>query len=137
MAGKTSFTGITRKSLETPYSLQTIFLKDPSTLTVAAAQDRVVMGSAGEIVDVRAVVGTAPTGAAAIHDVNKNGTTVFSTQGNRPTIAIAATASGATVPDVKTFAAGDVLTIDCDQIGSGTAGSDAVVAVTIKVYLHA
>lgn len=138
MPGSTSFSGITRKSLATPYSLQTIYLKDAGALTVAAAQDRIVAGAAGVIVGVRAVVGVAPTGASAIFDVNKNGTTVFTTQGNRPTILAAATASAAaTVPDVTAFAAGDVITIDCDQIGSGTAGTDGVVAVTVKYFLSA
>ena len=136
MAG-TSFTGITRTSLATPYSLQTIFLKDTGTLVAGANQDRVVMGQAGVIVDARAVVGTAPTGASAIFDVNKNGTTIFTTQSARPTIAAAATASGSSAPAVTSFAAGDVITLDCDQIGSGTAGADGVVALTVKYFLSA
>jgi hypothetical protein len=87
---------------------------------------------AGVITDIRAYLDTAPTGANFIIDVNKNGTTVFTTQGNRPTIAAAANASSTTAPDVTAVAAGDRITVDIDQIGSGTAGSDLYVSVTMK-----
>jgi hypothetical protein len=112
----TTFGNLTRKSLQTPYALQTIILKDSGTLTAATAQDRIVMGAAGVIVDARAVVGTAPTGATAIFDINKNGTTIFTSQAARPTIPISGTATAAaTTPAVTAFAAGDVITLDCDQ----------------------
>lgn len=138
MAGSTSLTGLTRKSLQTPYALQTISLRSGGTLTAATGKDRVNMPFAGEVVSVRAVVGTAPTGAALLVDLNKNGTTMFTTQPNRVTVPIAGTVPVAgAVPDVKTFAAGDVLSIDVDQIGSGTAGADLVVSVLVKMYLSA
>lgn len=77
---------------------------------------------------VRASVGTAPTGASLIVDVNKNGTTIFTTQSARPTIAAAGvTATG--IPAVTTLADGDYLTVDCDQVGSGTPGADLTVQV--------
>lgn len=84
------------------------------------------------IVDVKTRLDTAPTGATFIVDVNKNGTTVFTTQGNRPTIAIGANVSSNVAPDVTAVAAGDQISFDIDQIGSGTAGSDLYVAVTLK-----
>jgi hypothetical protein len=90
-------------------------------------------GSTWTITGVRASVGTAPAGAAIIIDVNKNGTTIFTTQANRPTIAAAANTSGnVTNADVTTIAAGEYLTIDIDQIGSTTAGAD--LTVQIEVY---
>lgn len=64
-----------------------------------------------------------------IFDVNKNGTTIFTTQGNRPTIAISGNADNASVPDVTAFAAGDYITVDVDQVGSTIQGSDAVVEI--------
>jgi hypothetical protein len=78
------------------------------------------------------MVGTAPTGAAILVDVNKNGTTIFTTQGNRPSIAAGGNASSAAVPDVTSLAAGDFLTVDVDQIGSTVAGSDLTVIVTVQ-----
>jgi hypothetical protein len=81
------------------------------------------------ILRVDAYVDDAPTGAAVIFDVHSNGTTLFTTQGNRPTIAISGTSDTNNVPDDTAVAAGEVLTIDIDQIGSSTPGSDATVIV--------
>lgn len=82
---------------------------------------------------VRVNLETAPLGADAIFDVNKNGTTIFTSQANRPTVAASALTSGkVTNMDVVTLADGDYLTIDCDQAGSGTAGAD--MTCTILAY---
>lgn len=81
------------------------------------------------ITSVRASVGTAPAGAAIIVDVNKNGTTIFTTQSHRPSIAAAAKTAKVTTIDVATLADGDYLTFDVDQVGSSTPGSDLVVTV--------
>lgn len=79
---------------------------------------------------VRASVGTAPAGSSLTVDVNKNGTTIFTTQSNRPSILAAGNTSGRiTNHNVTTLEAGSYLTIDVDQIGSTTAGSDLVVQV--------
>lgn len=81
---------------------------------------------AATIVGVSLAVGTAPTGANIIVDVNKNGTTIFTTQANRPTIVAGAfgTASEVTNMNITSVAAGDYLTMDIDQVGSTIAGSD-------------
>lgn len=85
----------------------------------------------GKIVDLRACVLSAPAGSSAILDVNKNGTTIFTTQANRPTVAAAATvATLAGPPQVLEFVAGDVFTVDVDQVGSGTAGTGFTVSVS-------
>lgn len=92
-----------------------------------------IVGFVGRVVDVRAYLDTPPTGSTFIIDVNKNGTTIFTTQGNRPTIAIGANASSTTAPDVAAaaVAAGDRLSYDVDQIGSGTAGSDLYLTISV------
>lgn len=75
-------------------------------------------------------VNTAPTGASLILDANKNGTTIFTTQANRPTVAASAnTVAEVTNMDVTDFAAGDRLSVDVDQVGSTVAGADLVVTV--------
>ena len=89
------------------------------------------------ITEVRLVVKTAPTGAAIIVDVNKNGTTIFTTQTNRPQIAISATEGQSTTIEVSGLVKGDNLTIDIDQIGSTVAGADLTVEVICKQYLKA
>ena len=74
-------------------------------------------------------VKTAPTGATLIIDVNKNGTTIFTDQSLRPTIAISGTTATSGTPDVTTFAKDDQITIDVDQIGSTLTGEDLTVQV--------
>jgi len=86
----------------------------------------------GTIIDVRAYITTAPVGSTFIVDVNINGTTAFTSQAARPTIADGGNASTATLPAVTALAVGDRLSIDVDQIGSGTAGSNLSVTVAVK-----
>ncbi len=101
----------------------------PGVLTVVGSPVRLLAPFACTIQNVVATVGTAPTGASVIVDVNKNGTTVFTTQGNRPTIAASTQDDTSAVPDVTALAQNDVVTLDVDQIGSTIAGSDLVVQV--------
>jgi hypothetical protein len=56
------------------------------------------------ITKVKLVVKTAPTGADLIVDVNKNGTTVFTTQSNRPKITAGNTTGDSGTPDVTSLA---------------------------------
>ena len=80
--------------------------------------------------EVRCHVGTAPVGATILVDVNDDGTTVFTTQGHRPTIADGANDATSGAADGGTSVAkNSVITIDVDQVGSGTAGSDLTVFV--------
>jgi hypothetical protein len=88
-------------------------------------------GATWTITAVRASVGTAPTGATLIVDVNKNGTTIFTTQANRPTIAVSTNTIKRTNMNVTTVADGEYLTVDVDQVGSTVAGSNLIVQITI------
>lgn len=98
------------------------------SLSAASFAQAIPVDKTYALTGVRLAVGTAPVGAAILVDVNKGGTTIFTTQGNRPTIADGATSGGpGTAPNVTAVAAGDLLTIDVDQVGSGTAGSDLTV----------
>ena len=81
------------------------------------------------ITEIKVAVSTAPTGANLVVDVNKNGTTVYTTQDNRPTVTAGDTSATATDPDVTSISAGDVISIDIDQIGSTVAGANLSVAV--------
>lgn len=98
-------------------------------LATATGQSRVRFPKAVSILNVAATVGTAPTGSSVIVDVNKNGTTVFTTQSNRPAIGISANASSDTIPDVTALAAGDYLSVDIDQVGSIVPAGDLIVTV--------
>ena len=100
----------------------------PGTLIVGAGAE-IPMPFAMTITNVRVRIKTAPTGASAIFDLNKNGTTMFTTQGNRPTVTAGNNQDLSSVPDVTSLAAGDYLSVDCDQIGSTVAGANAVLVV--------
>jgi hypothetical protein len=81
---------------------------------------------------VRASVGTAPTGASIVIDVNLNGTTLWSTQANRPAIAAGSNTSGSvTNMNTTTWPSGNYLTVDIDAVGSTVAGADLTVQVMV------
>lgn len=74
-------------------------------------------------------VGKASTDASIIVDINKNGTSIFS---SRPTIVAGSITGSSASFSVTTWNPGDYLTADIDQIGSGTAGSSLVAHIIIK-----
>lgn len=117
-----------------PLPNTTLAFSVPGTVAVAVGGAR-IYNDAGRTLTIRAIratVGAAPTGASLIVDVNKNGTTVFTTQANRPTIAAAGNTSGkVTNMDVTSIADGDYLTVDVDQVGSTVAGADLTVQVWV------
>jgi hypothetical protein len=118
--------------LSSPSRISQVFSKS-GVLTTGAGTNRLV-NTTGRTLSINAVtasVGTAPTGASILVDVTKNGTSIFTTQGNRPTIAIGAFSGVSGVPEL-TWAAGEYLTVDVDQIGSTVAGSDLTVQVSAK-----
>jgi predicted aconitase with swiveling domain len=103
-------------------------------LTAAAGKAFAVAPYGGTIKKIAARVGTTSAGSSIIVDINKNGTTIFTTQANRPTIAAASVvATLAGLPEVLTFNAGDLLSVDIDQIGSSTAGSNLGVSVLVEL----
>lgn len=73
----------------------------------------------------------APTGASLIADINKNGTTIFTTQGNRPEVAIGGHADESGTPNITSLAKGDRVSIDVDQVGSTVKGGDDLVVTVI------
>ena len=68
---------------------------------------------------------------STVVDVNKNGSTIYATQANRPTLAFDDPDGWASsVPDDCNFTAGDVITLDIDQTADGA--EDLVVALSVK-----
>jgi len=84
------------------------------------------------ISEVAIAVNAAPAGQSIIVDIHKNGTTIFTDQNNRPTIAAGNTFGTSGTPDVTSLAKNDYLTMDVDQAGSTTPGSYLVVHVRCK-----
>lgn len=100
--------------------------------TVKTGVSRIYLEGNYTVETVRAAVNTAPTGAALIVDVNKNGTTIYTTQTARPQIAVSTNSANGNSPAVTTFVAGDYITVDIDQIGSTVAGSDLTVTIRLR-----
>jgi len=88
-------------------------------------------GAPWTITGVRATAAIAPVGADIVIDVNKNGSTIFTTQSNRPTIVANTTSSGkVTSIDITSIADGEYLTVDVDQVGVSEPGSDLVIQIS-------
>lgn len=92
-----------------------------------------VMPYAGTITGVSVAAGTAPTGGASTItvDVNVAGTTIYTTQANRPAIAVGAFSAVGGAAAANTFTAGQVVTVDIDAVGSTEPGRN--VSVTLAV----
>jgi len=76
--------------------------------------------------------GTLGSASSTIVDVNKNGTTIFTTQASRPELAYDDANSWAVsaAPDVTTLEEGDLLTLDIDQIATGVADLSVFVVIS-------
>ena len=90
-------------------------------------------GRALTVLGVYLAANTAPTTDAIIVDIHKNGTTIFTNQAHRPQIAAAANTGNTTTIDVATWADGEYLTCDLDQVGiAGATGRNLVVEVVVQ-----
>lgn len=87
---------------------------------------------AGVIINARAYSRTAPTNTDLIFDINLNGTTIWSTQGNRVKVVNGANTGVQASFNTTAVTVGDRFDLDIDQIGSGVAGKDVVVQLTIQ-----
>lgn len=75
--------------------IQEIIFSKSGALSAVAGTGQYLVRRNIKILGIRAAVGAAPTGASLIADVNKNGTTIYSTQANRPTISAGSQSSSA------------------------------------------
>lgn len=105
-------------------------------VAVGVGQGRVYNDTGKTIIlkNVRASIGSAPTGASLIVDVNKNGTTVFTTQANRPTLTDGTATAAPSVPNITAWAPGEYLSVDIDQVGSGNPGTLLTVTINSEVF---
>lgn len=75
---------------------------------------------AGIIVGVWASLGVAGSSTTRV-DVNRSGTTIFTTQGNRPALTSGSHDASGT-PTITTFSSTDYFTVDVDEVGTGASG---------------
>jgi len=98
-------------------------------LEVKVGAGRFRLPFAATIIGVSATVNV-PSTSAIILDVNKNGTTVFTTQANRPQIvANVDAAAEVTNMNITNLAIGDYLTVDIDQASGSFTGNDLTVMI--------
>lgn len=101
----------------------------PGTLTVAVAPLAIFVPENVVVTRVAASVVTAPTGQAIIVDVRDDSVSLFSgVQANMAQIA-ATENSGFSAAIEETVVSGSWLTVEIEQIGSGTAGADLTVTI--------
>lgn len=93
---------------------------------------RIYVNFAGTIKEVHASVNTAPTGASIILDINKNGSTIWTTQANRVSIAATEYVGTKSTFDTTSLVDGDYLTIDIDAVGSTITGAKLTVRIKIE-----
>ena len=115
---------------EWAYPIKALILEASGDMAVGTTKAFVPAPFAMEITKVKAQVLTAPTGADLIIDINVNGTSIYTTQANRPTIASGDTTVEADLPDSLSISENDMVTIDIDQVGSTIAGSNLAVVIT-------
>jgi len=98
---------------------------------VGTKQAQVLMPASATISKVIAYADTAPTGADMQIDVNKNGTTIFTTQSKRPIIAAGTNTDDSDTPDVTALTQDDIVSIDVDQVGSTVVGGDDLMVTVV------
>ena len=105
---------------------------EETALTTGTAKATFRMATAGTLTKVKATVTTAPVGSDLIVDINEAGTSVLSTKlsiddGEKTS------ATAATPPVISDSALADdaEITIDIDQVGSGTAGAGLKVTLYV------
>lgn len=99
---------------------------------------------AAEIISCRIDLGRDSTAVATpvIVDVNKftgatpSWTTIFTTQANRPRVAVGNRTGVAVAPNINTLARGDALSFDIDQAGGSATPDDADLLVTISMIAY-
>lgn len=70
-----------------------------------------------------------PTGSPIIIDINKNGSTIWSNPDNRVQIADGSSTGIQTVFNTTSLSVDDYLTIDIDDVGSTSPGTDLTIAI--------
>jgi|SRR5215475_5174603 len=103
-----------------------------AALTAALYLTEYIAPFSGRIAAVRVNGRTAGTGAGnTVMELLKNGTTMYSTAANRPTLLATSTGEFAnTNPDIRSFVAGDVIALQCASISST---GHAAVAYTVTL----
>jgi len=69
-------------------------------------------------------------------DVTPSWTTIYTTQANRPNVAVGDQVGTPTIPDIINVTKNDMLSIDIDQTGGGATPTDEDLIVTLYMYVQ-
>lgn len=86
---------------------------------------------AGTIVFARAYVKNPPVGAPVVVDIKRNGTSIFATNADKPTV-LPGTNTDLGTPSVTALSPGDYIDVSIDSVGTTYPGSGLTVSVTIE-----
>lgn len=76
-------------------------------------------------------VGIAPVGSSVVYDVKVNGATIYTTRSLRPKVLAGETVGAATVPDVVALVAGDLITVDVNDVGTFAPGYHGTLVIEV------
>jgi hypothetical protein len=108
-------------SVAQPYiDIDSEVFSEPGVLLSGIGDGRLYTKIDRTIIDVYFSLGVASSSGSVTYDVNMDGTTIFTTQTNRPTVAAAGNLSSTGVPDITAWDVGSYLTVDCDEAGTDT-----------------
>lgn len=133
-------------ALDTEIDLVAATVEDASIRTIVFADDRNVLtvgagdarwynheGSDLEILGSWASAGIIPTDSDLVLDVNIDGTTIYTTQANRPTVDDGTNGGDLTPPpDVAILPEGSYLSVDVDELGATINGGRLTVGVVAR-----
>ena len=97
-----------------------VFTRTGTLFDATTGTTRVYTKTARTITSCFAAVAGTPVTNPAVFDVHLDGTTIYTTQANRPDVAATAYVGDAEVPDVTAWAADSYLTVDVDTASSAT-----------------
>lgn len=110
------------------FEKQVVCSDSTTSITTGAKKARFCWPFTGTLTEVIIDVDVAPTGSTIIVNVKKNGTTIFSTKVTIDASETSSlTAATPAVISVAGFTKGDIFTIDFDQVGSSTAGTNLII----------
>jgi hypothetical protein len=89
--------------------------------------------TSGTIVKAYAYVQTPPVGSSLIFDINRDGTTIWTTQANRLTIPDGSNSGSQILFNITSISESSILDLDIDQTGSTTAGSNLTVELKFSL----
>lgn len=93
--------------------------------------EKPITGGTFIIASIAARVSTAPVGASIILDIKKNGTSIFTVSGNRPTILAGSKTAVVGSWSSVTLTTGDYISVDIVQVGSTSPGVNLVVPIRL------